>query len=106
MHYLDPDSFEADGPAVSPEDVSALGHAFIPCLLNRRARPACGLTAVARLLLLVHAGPCPAARAGITGAPFKWHAGLGLQHPSGSAVPVGLKPISPPPAVASSYSSG
>lgn len=35
MHYLDPDSFEAEGPEVSAEDVTELGHAFIPNLLNR-----------------------------------------------------------------------
>lgn len=35
MHYLDPDSFEAEGPGVSADEVTQLGHAFIPCLLNR-----------------------------------------------------------------------
>jgi hypothetical protein len=35
MHYLDPDSFEAEGPPLSPEHVTELGHAFVPCLLNR-----------------------------------------------------------------------
>jgi hypothetical protein len=34
MHYLDPDSFQGEGP--SPEGIQQLGHAFIPCLLNRR----------------------------------------------------------------------
>ncbi|CAK0785606.1 hypothetical protein CVIRNUC_008817 [Coccomyxa viridis] len=37
MHYLDPDSFEAEGPGVSADEVTQLGHAFIPCLLNRAA---------------------------------------------------------------------
>jgi hypothetical protein len=37
MHYLDPDSFNAEGPGVNSEEVTALGHAFIPCLLNRWA---------------------------------------------------------------------
>ena len=35
MHYLDPDSFEAEGPGVSADEVTQLGLAFIPCLLNR-----------------------------------------------------------------------
>ena len=35
MHYLDPDSFEAEGTKVSADEVTQLGHAFIPCLLNR-----------------------------------------------------------------------
>ena len=43
MHYLDPDSFEAEGPGVSADEVTQLGHAFIPCLLNRYA-----LTALSR----------------------------------------------------------
>ena len=37
MYYLDPDSFEGEGPGPSEEEVQQLGHAFIPCLLNRRA---------------------------------------------------------------------
>ncbi|EIE27802.1 cyclophilin-type peptidyl-prolyl cis-trans isomerase [Coccomyxa subellipsoidea C-169] len=37
MHYLDPESFNAEGPNVSGEEITALGHAFIPCLLNRAA---------------------------------------------------------------------
>ena len=42
MHYLDPDSFEAEGPGVNAEEVTQLGHAFIPCLLNRcTALPLC-----------------------------------------------------------------
>lgn len=37
MHWLDPDSFEAEGPPPSDADIQRLGHAFVSPLLNRRA---------------------------------------------------------------------
>lgn len=37
MHYLDPDTFTGEGPSVSAEQVTELGNAFLPCLLNRCA---------------------------------------------------------------------
>ena len=47
MHYLDPDSFEAEGPGVSADEVTQLGHAFIPCLLNRYTPLYCSADRVA-----------------------------------------------------------
>ncbi|CAL8463756.1 g3290 [Coccomyxa elongata] len=37
MHYLDPDTFSGEGPSVDAEQVTLLGNAFVPCLLNRSA---------------------------------------------------------------------
>jgi hypothetical protein len=82
MHFLDPDSFEAEGPGVSPEDISALGHAFIPCLLNRRARlAACSALTQAHAGLQQHNMLSPTIR----------QAGIKVQHTQVQALPLADK---------------